>query len=168
VAQLGRPKKYIFFNPIKQGLLYQHFFPGFVLESMGFDEGMACYLENLFGEEILNPEKGWSKIQDFIQIRLDALVASLPDWAKSEQTFQVHSNVENITKSYKSSFHPKQKNEKDRGEQGPSSKQEMAEQAEEVLPNTKTWYHATSCSKAQKILEHGIYVTIKEKAIFNF
>jgi hypothetical protein len=62
---------------------------GFVLESVGFDVEMSNYLEAIYGRDLVDPEKGWNRIHNFVQLRLDSLVASLPAWATSELTFQV-------------------------------------------------------------------------------
>ncbi len=127
-----------------------------VLESIGFDQVMAQYLENLIGEDVLNRGIGWEKIQNFVQVRMDSLVASLPEWMRNEKTFQVRNNIEKAEKSFKSVLIGGNKN---KGDTEVSSSSSADKLLDEEKRQKITWYHATNSTTAIDIMENGISVS---------
>jgi hypothetical protein len=126
-----------------------------VLEMIGFEPTLASKISKVIGEEIQNPNSLWQKIKDIIQVKLGALVASLPDWSKNEQRFEVHNNRENIKKQYRSKFHNTQDEV--------NGNDELLQLLTDKMPNhqseTETWYHATNFKEAEEILKNGFDFT---------
>ncbi len=126
-----------------------------VLEMIGFEPTMASRISKVVGEEIQDPNSLWQKIQDIIQVKLDALVASLPDWSKNEKTFEVHNNRENIKKQYRSKFHETQ----DEVNGNDDSLTLLTDKLPGHQSGTETWYHATNFKEAEEILKNGFDFT---------
>ena len=64
-----------------------------VLESIGFESATARWLAKLLGDQIQDEDLFLEKVQHFIQVRLDAVVASLPEWLKTEKSFEVEKSL---------------------------------------------------------------------------
>jgi hypothetical protein len=122
-----------------------------VLESIGFDCNMAERLGRVVGLEIQDPNILWQKIQSFIQVRLDALVASNPEWSKNAQVFEVFNYKEGKKKQYQSKLNPSQ-NGLDGNDE---SVKTLIGTPSDDPPTTETWYHATTVSEAEEILKNG-------------
>jgi hypothetical protein len=122
-----------------------------ILESVGFDCNMALMLSKTFGPEFQNPSILWQKVQSFIQMRLDAVVASNPEWSKNAQTFNVFNSIENQEKQYQSILIPSQNGLNGNEE----SLMMLTETALGDPSTTETWYHATTVTEAEEILKHG-------------
>jgi hypothetical protein len=122
-----------------------------VLESIGFDCDMAKMLSNTFGPEIQDPNILWQKIQSFIQVRLDAVVVSHPEWSKNAQVFEVFNSKENKKKQYQSILIPSPNcmngNE--------DCLKMLNKTALDDPQTTETWYHATSFTEALEIMTNG-------------
>ncbi len=125
-----------------------------VLESIGFDCHMATRLGEPFGPKIKDPNILWQKIQSFIQIRLDAIVASHPEWSKNEQTFNVFNSKENQEKQYQSILIPS-KNPLNGNDE---SLKMLTDTALDDPSTTETWYHATTFREAEEIMKNGFRV----------
>ncbi len=127
-----------------------------VLEMIGFEPTMASRISKVVGEEIQDPNSLWQRIQDIVLIKLDALVASLPDWSKNVQSFEVHNNRENKKKQYRSKFHTTHCNEL-------TGNHELLQLLTDKMPDdqseTETWYHATNFKEAEEILKNGFDYT---------
>jgi hypothetical protein len=122
-----------------------------VLESIGFNCDMAKRLGERLVPEIQDPNILWQKVQSFIQVRLDALVASNPEWSKNPQTFDVFNSIENQEKQYQSILIPSQNGLNGNDE----SLMMLTETALGDPSTTETWYHATTVTEAEEILKHG-------------
>jgi hypothetical protein len=125
-----------------------------VLESIGFDCNMAERLGRVVGFEIQDPNILWQKIQSFIEVRLDALVASHPEWSKTEQTFYVFNSREKQEKQYQSILHDSQKVLNGNGD----SVKTLTKSSLDQSSATETWYHATTLSEAEEIMKNGFRV----------
>ncbi len=147
------------FKNIKQGLrqnfedidFEENQDSNFILEKIGFDCDMAKRLGRVFGPEPQDPNILWQKIQSFIEVRLDALVVSHPEWSKSEQTFYVFNSNENKNKQFQSIIIPSQKGLNGNGD----SLKMLIEAPLDDPPTTETWYHATTFRDALEIMKNG-------------
>jgi hypothetical protein len=122
-----------------------------VLESIAFESDTVSWLANVLGDNIEDPNILWEKIQHFIQVRLDALVVSLPEWSEQSLKFTVLTD-DNQEKNFKSITVPSQKflngNED-------SLRLKIKEPLADEELKTMTWYYATNCKEAQEILKNG-------------
>ncbi len=125
-----------------------------VLEMIGFEPTMASRISKVVGEEIKDKNSLWQKIKDIIQVKLDALVASLPDWSKNEQSFEVHKDRENKKKQYRSKFHTTHCNELTGNHE---LLQLTTDKMHDDQSGTETWYHATNFKEAEEILKNGFH-----------
>jgi hypothetical protein len=122
-----------------------------VLKSIGFDYCIATRLGKIFGHEIQDKNILWEKIQSFVQVRLDALVISNPEWSKNEQKFDVFNNNEKKNKQYQSVLIPSQK-----GSNGNDDfLKTKIETPVDDPSTTETWYHATTFREAEEIMKNG-------------
>ena len=125
-----------------------------VLESIGFNCDMAKRLGERLVPEIQDPNVLWQKIQSFIQLRLDAVVPSHPEWSKNEQVFEVFNSKDNQEKQYQSILIPSLN-----GLNGNEDclKTKIETPADDP-PTTETWYHATTFREAEEIMKNGFRV----------
>jgi hypothetical protein len=121
-----------------------------VLQMIGFEPTMASRISKVVGEEIQDPNSLWQKIKDIIQVKLDALVDSLPDWSKNEQSFEVHNKKENTKKQYNSKFYKTQDE---------LSLNLLTDKMPNHQSGTETWYHATNFEEAEQIMINGFHFT---------
>jgi hypothetical protein len=125
-----------------------------VIESIGFNCDMAKRLGERLVPEIQDPNILWQKIQSFIQVRLDAVVASHPEWSKNEQTFNVFNSKENQEKQYQSIIIPSQNPLNGNDE----SLKMLTDTVLGDPSTTETWYHATTFREAEEIMKNGFRV----------
>jgi hypothetical protein len=165
IPQNWNEKDFDFKTAIKQALRYNQENIDFeesqenshVLEKIGFDCNMAKMLSKTFGPEIQDPNllRLRQEIQSFIQLRLDAVVVSHPDWSKTPQIFEVFNSKENQKKQYQSILIPWQK-----GLHGSNESLKMLIGTALGDPSTtETWYHATTATEALEIMKNGFSFT---------
>jgi hypothetical protein len=124
-----------------------------VLESIGFGSATARWLAKLLGDQIKDEDFFLEKVQHFIQVRLDALVASLPEWLKTEKSFEVENSKEKKKKQYNSILIPFKNGLA--GDSNEDLKLLLKKPLASDPSKTVTWYHATNFKEAQEILKNG-------------
>jgi hypothetical protein len=122
-----------------------------VLASIGFESDTASWLSNILGSEIEDPNIIWEKIQDFIQMRLDALVDSLPDWTKASMEFTILTD-DQTNKAFTSKILSSQ--EVLHGDED-ELKLAVNDPSADKLTQPGIWYHATNFEEACEILKNG-------------
>jgi hypothetical protein len=122
-----------------------------VLAAIGFESETASWLSKILGSEIEDPNIIWEKIQDFIQMRLDALVDSFPDWSKASMEFTVLTD-DQIKKTFTSKILSSQ--EVLHGDED-ALRLSVKDPSADKLTQTGIWYHATNYEEACEILKNG-------------